>query len=176
MAAVSHIAVGMAVGRLHAGTNIPASRLALSLAVFAALAALPDGDVAMDALPVRSLHPLAHRGAFHSLTFAAVVGAAAAALARLRGWRAARLGMLVFVAVASHGLLDSVTERGRGVALLWPLSHERFHAPIWLIPGVSVTERFSTYAGLRATALEALVSMPLLFYALWPRRRRAPRS
>jgi inner membrane protein len=175
MASVSHIAVGMAVGRLHAGADARASKLALSLVAFGALAALPDADVTMDALSLGYLHPLSHRGAAHSLTFAAVVGAAAAVLARLCGGRAGRLGLLVFLAVASHGLLDSVTERGKGVALLWPFSDERLHAPIWLIPSVPVVERFSTLAGLRATAIELLVSMPLLLYALWPRRKRARR-
>ena len=36
----------------------------------------------------------------------------------------------VFVSASSHGLLDMLTNGGLGVALLWPVSNERFFFPI----------------------------------------------
>jgi inner membrane protein len=41
--------------------------------------------------------------------------------------------LFVFIAAASHGILDSFTNGGRGVALLWPFSSERFFAPYRVI-------------------------------------------
>jgi inner membrane protein len=36
----------------------------------------------------------------------------------------------LFTAAASHGLLDCLTDGGKGIALLWPFSDERFFAPL----------------------------------------------
>lgn len=35
--------------------------------------------------------------------------------------------------MVSHGLLDTLTTGGKGVALLWPFSDERFFAPLQFI-------------------------------------------
>jgi inner membrane protein len=63
---------------------------------------------------------------------AACVGALAAAWARARGWSradVARLGLFLFLATGSHGVLDAMTDGGLGVAFLAPFSSERWFLP-----------------------------------------------
>ena len=96
-------------------------------------ATIPDADIAAFrfGIPYSSIY--GHRGLLHGLPVAALVGllAAAAALPR-RGKLARRLLALwaFFLAVAAtHGLLDSMTNGGLGVAFFAPFSGERFFMP-----------------------------------------------
>ena len=72
---------------------------------------------------------LGHRGFSHSLCAAAAVALAGAALSRSLRAGAGRTVLFLFVAIASHGVLDAFTDGGQGVALRWPVSAERFFAP-----------------------------------------------
>jgi inner membrane protein len=91
---------------------------------------LPDVDVVAFRLGIPYSAAYGHRGATHSLAFALLVALAAMALHRALGAsRRATFG-LVLAAAASHPLLDALTNGGLGVALLWPLSDERFFSPV----------------------------------------------
>jgi inner membrane protein len=86
---------------------------------------LPDLDVLAFRLNVAYSSSLGHRGASHSVAFALVLGALAAACApHLRSSRVIAFAF-VGLAAASHGLLDMFTNGGLGVAMWWPLSSER---------------------------------------------------
>lgn len=128
----SHAAVPLALG-LGLGPRIIPRRL-VAAGVFAAI--LPDLDVIAFKLGIAYAHVLGHRGLSHSLFAAAVVGLLAALACR--GFRAGRLAVFLFIAaaMASHGLLDMLTDGGKGVALLWPWSGERLFAP-WRVIEVS---------------------------------------
>lgn len=92
-------------------------------------AALPDSDWAMHHFfraPDSSIY--SHRGAAHSLFAALAVGLIAAGLHRHLKVRALTAGVVVAAAMASHGILDMMTESGRGVAYLWPISSIRLFA------------------------------------------------
>ncbi len=138
---VSHAAVPLALA-VGFGRGVVPGRLLLA-GVAASIA--PDLDVLAFSLGVAYDSPLGHRGFTHAVPFAvlaAVVGAGAS-----RALRAPRLGAFLFllVAMASHGLLDTCTNGGLGVALLWPWSSERFFAafrPIEVSP-LSVHPFFS---------------------------------
>lgn len=106
---------------------------------------LPDLDVlALRWLPYS--HPLSHRGFWHSLPFAALatLGMTAmlfwAGVGRLRRANMPAVWGVAALVMASHGLLDALTDGGLGVALWSPLSQGRhFFAwqPIpvaWLSP------------------------------------------
>jgi inner membrane protein len=41
--------------------------------------------------------------------------------------------LFILIATASHGLLDMVTNGGKGVAFLWPVTSERFFFPMQVI-------------------------------------------
>jgi inner membrane protein len=160
----------MAVGRLRAEPDAPTRTLLASLAVYSAISVVPDLDVISGAFDLRHPHPFSHRGATHSPAAAALVAVAAAAVAHVRNRSAVGVGLAVFLVVVSHGVIDMLGQGGKGVAVLWPLSDARFHAPVRVLPSVPVEQRFSTTAGLEVAAVHLLLCSPLLLYALWPRR------
>lgn len=89
-------------------------------------AVLPDLDVIGFKLGIRYADLLGHRGFSHSLLFALLMGLFGAALAPwLRCSRPAAFGVGL-AAVASHILLDAMTNGGLGVAALWPLDKARY--------------------------------------------------
>ena len=69
-----------------------------------------------------------HRGACHSLFAALAAGLVAAAYHKPLGVRPLTAGILVAGSMASHGILDMMTNGGRPVAYLWPLSPIRLFA------------------------------------------------
>ena len=97
----------------------------------ATLAVIPDLDVfgRFAGIPVESI--MGHRGASHSVAAALALAMLASRMpARPVGWplRASFL----FLSILSHGLLDMLTDGGRGIALFWPLSSERMF--FWFRP------------------------------------------
>jgi len=94
---------------------------------------LPDIDVLGFHFGIPYASQFGHRGFTHSLIFA---GALAVAAVLFHGflhtsrWRAFAF---VFVSAASHGLLDAFTTGGKGIALLWPFTTERYFAPFRMI-------------------------------------------
>lgn len=92
-------------------------------------AAIPDLDSFADHLwrvPESSIY--SHRGAAHSLFMAIAAGAVAALFhSRLRA-EPLCAGVAIGAAMASHGILDMMTNSDRPVAYLWPLSSLRLFA------------------------------------------------
>jgi inner membrane protein len=70
----------------------------------------------------------AHRGATHSLFAALAGGLGGAVCHKWLGVRPLVAGVLIALAMASHGLLDMMTGSGDPVAYLWPLSSVRVFA------------------------------------------------
>ena len=122
---ITHAAVPLAIG-LGLGTGIIPPRLLLA---GVAASMLPDADVLGFHLGVPYGDALGHRGFSHALFSAAVTGACAVFAAPF--FRSSRLAVFLFVALcmASHGLLDMLTNGGMGVALFWPASEQRFFFP-----------------------------------------------
>lgn len=124
--AFAHAAVGASLVVL---LPRPARRPSVAV-VLACLAALPDLDVVGFALGIPYDDPLGHRGASHSLAFAALVGAASFPLWKRRlPSDAGMAAVLSALAVASHGLLDVFTDAGHGVGLFLPFDDGRYFAP-----------------------------------------------
>lgn len=126
---LSHPAVPLAIG-LGLGRNVIPRRL-----LFAGVVAssLPDLDVLAFDFGIPYAAELGHRGFSHSLFFAGLV-----ALVGACGFRALRASFVsalvfLFVATASHGVLDALTDGGLGIAFFWPWSAERYFAPIQVI-------------------------------------------
>jgi len=111
---LSHPAVAMAL-------RVP--RLLAFSAV--ALSILPDIDVLGFRFGIPYGSTFGHRGFTHSIAFAAA--ASGLATLALRGDR--RAFAVLFACAASHGLLDAMTDGGRGVAFLSPLSNRRYFLP-----------------------------------------------
>ncbi|XQA68829.1 metal-dependent hydrolase [Xanthomonas sacchari] len=92
-------------------------------------AMLPDADVLGFALHIPYADAFGHRGASHSLLFAAVLAVLGALLHRPLRAGALQAAVWLFVCTASHPLLDAMTSGGLGVALAWPWSEQRWFAP-----------------------------------------------
>ena len=139
--------------------------------VLAGLALLADVDVLAFSFGIPYSAPFGHRGATHSLAFAALFAAPAAyALAR-GGVCSLRRAFIVALAVAlSHPVLDAMTDGGLGVALLWPLSTARFFAPWRPLPVAPIGARMLSARGLHVLLVEAAWSLPFLVWTFWPRR------
>jgi inner membrane protein len=102
------------------------------IAVAALVSSLPDADVAAFGFGIPYEHPLGHRGFTHSIAFAFVFAALSAfAYTRLvKNEVSFRLAFaLLFVALASHGVLDAMTNGGKGVGFFIPFSNRRFFFP-----------------------------------------------
>jgi inner membrane protein len=97
-----------------------------------ACAMAPDLDVLAFRFGIPYEHPLGHRGLFHSLPFAALFAALLTLVIFTRPWPgASRLAtwLYLFLATASHGVLDTFTDGGLGVALWCPIECSRHFAP-----------------------------------------------
>ncbi len=172
MPGIGHAIIGCAAGRLYAGRDPSGVRLAASMTGFVAASMAPDLDVIAFGLGIPYGAEWGHRGAFHSpamgLALAAVAGAVGKLL-RQPFWRVFLVAALVSV---SHGLLDTLTSGGHGIAVLWPLSTERIFAPWRPIPVSSIGPSALSAEGWPVIRTELLLFSPLLAYAVWPRRRR----
>lgn len=103
-------------------------RAAGGLAIAAMVSAfLPDADVLAFAFGIPYEHWLGHRGFTHSLLFAGLWSGLLTALFFRSHWRIAWL--VLFLATASHGLLDAMTDGGRGVAFFAPFDNDRYFLP-----------------------------------------------
>jgi inner membrane protein len=139
------------------------------------LAMLPDLDVLAGFFGIPWGSPWAHRGMTHSLTAAFLVSLGVTALAH----RGAGLPFLACwgilgAAMASHGMLDALTDGGPGVAFLAPFDDTRYFFP-WRPIRVSPLWRgFFSSRGLETLASEARwVWLPLagLVTTAWLMRR-----
>lgn len=99
----------------------------------------PDLDALMHPLfGVARASLYSHRGFSHSLFVAIAFGALAAACHRQLGVRALTAFVAVAAAMASHGLMDMMTDGGKPVAYLWPITSLRFFADWRPLPGSGV--------------------------------------
>jgi inner membrane protein len=186
MASIGHVAIGMAAAR-HLGRRRGGATLRAMIG-WSALSMLPDADVVGFAMGVPYGAPWGHRGATHSLVFALLVAVVAGACTyaqasgldrddslRLvdRPRRALRIAVYAACVVASHGLLDAMTDGGKGIALLWPFTTHRFFFGWRPIPVAPIGVGFLSLRGARVAAVELVEFSPFFAYALTGLRRRA---
>ena len=161
----THAIAGLAIGTAFQGSQTPTRYWVVG----ATLAALPDVDGIGFWLGVPYESTFGHRGFSHSIIFAAM--AAALGLLAFRG-RAfeerTRIWTYLFLATASHGVLDAMTTGGGGVAFFAPVVNERYFFP-WrpiLVSPMSI-RRFFSERGVRILASELVfVWIPAAIIAL----------
>jgi len=73
--------------------------------------------------------------------------------------------------MASHGLLDTLTDGGLGVALLWPFSNTRYFAPWRPIPVAPIGSRLFEARGIHLMLHECVLFLPFFIFGLWPQTR-----
>jgi inner membrane protein len=143
---------------------------------------IPDLDVTGFRFGIHYGDFWGHRGFTHSILFAALLASAAL----LIGFRRALPGLgriplwtYFFLATASHGLLDAMTDGGLGVAFFAPFDNQRYFLP-WRPIHVSPigVGRFFTRRGLEVLQSELLwIWLPavVLVTATWAIRHRSAR-
>ena len=126
--AFTHAVAALGIGACFYRPEVPRRVWALG----AVLAAAPDLDVIGFRYGIAYGGLLGHRGLSHSIPFATILAAVAVAAGFRRG--ASGLGphvlwLYLFLATASHGVLDALTDGGLGVALLAPIKDPRYFLP-----------------------------------------------
>ena len=161
---ITHSLVAVSAGCVFSRAGV--SKRFWMLAIMAAV--IPDADViGYQYLYIPYGHVLGHRGFFHSPCFAALFSLAAVCFffrqERILSRRWWLYFLFFFVVGASHGLLDAMTNGGRGIALLSPFSNQRYFLPWTPIEVSPLTVRgFLSQRGLTVMQSEILwIWMPL---------------
>lgn len=118
-------------------------------------ACMPDADVIAFKFGIAYADDFGHRGASHSLLFAAMVGLFGVLCAPLLHSSRVKAGLWLALACASHSVLDALTNGGLGVAWLWPWSEQRFFLPWRPIAVSPFINGFFSERGLAVLASEA---------------------
>ena len=161
---VSHAAVPLALGAGLGRKRIPPPLLIAGIGA----SMLPDADLFLFGASYDSVW--SHRGVTHSIAFALLIAAVTAAVLR-RTAPPLTAFVLLFVATASHGLLDMLTNGGHGVAILWPLSDKRYFfdwRPIQVAPLATknFVSRFASRAGALARTEGLWIWVPAAIVAI----------
>jgi inner membrane protein len=144
------------------------------VALGALLAALPDLDVIAFRVGIAYGDVLGHRGLSHSLVIAAIVAGALVLAPSVGGTTShsrRRAFVFLFAAMASHGLLDALTDGGLGVALVSPFDTTRYFFPWRPIAVSPIGTGFFSARGLEVLRSEIVwVWLPsLAVAAAWAR-------
>ena len=150
------------------------------LAIGALCSVIPDLDVIGFHYGIRYGDFWGHRGFTHSLVFAALLAGTIVTLGARRvapGLSRFPLWAYLFLATASHGLLDALTDGGLGVAFFSPFDNHRYFLP-WTPIRVSPigVGRFLSDRGLLVLQSELLwIWLPAALFAVgvWFIRRRS---
>jgi inner membrane protein len=144
-----------------------------------ACSVIPDLDVIGFRFGIRYGDFWGHRGFTHSLLFAASLATAVAFIGFRRGLPSlgrVPLWSYLFLATASHGFLDAMTDGGLGVAFFSPFDNRRYFLP-WTPIRVSPIGlgRLFSHRSLEVLQTELLwIWLPaaVLAIAAWVVRRR----
>jgi inner membrane protein len=176
---LTHAVAGAAIAGLFPPKAIPTRWLILG----AACSVLPDLDILGFRFGIHYDDFLGHRGFSHSLAFAALL-ASTLVLSLKSGPEVRSRGLLwlyLFLATASHGVFDALTNGGLGVAFFAPFDNTRYFSPIRLIRVVPLELNYFSLARLfKIAATEfTFVWLPLGILAVaasrWYRRRESTR-
>jgi len=125
---VTHGFVATLLGKSFAAGRMPARFWFLSVLC----SILPDADIIGFRFGISYEDLLGHRGLSHSLVFALALSLIVVFLAfpRLpKGWTRLLLISYFFVVTVSHGVLDAMTDGGRGIAFFAPFDDTRYFFP-----------------------------------------------
>lgn len=164
--AFTHAAVAGAIGAAFYRPGWPARFWVLG----AACSMLPDADVIGVSLGIPFGSVWGHRGLSHALLFAAALAAVVVALCFRHvpeSVSRARLWLYFFLATASHGVLDALTNGGPGIAFFAPIDNTRYFFPFRpiVVSPLGIRPFFSEW-GLRVIESELVwIWFPALVFA-----------
>jgi inner membrane protein len=172
--AFSHALVGLSIGACFYRPEIPKRVWIVGMLC----AAVPDLDVIGFRFGIHYSDFWGHRGFTHSLLFAVFLSAIIVATFfrhRIPGISRASIFSYLFLAIASHGILDAMTNGGLGVAFFSPFDNHRYFLP-WRPIRVSPigASRFFAARGLAIVQNEFIwIWIPAILFSLlvWTLRR-----
>jgi inner membrane protein len=137
----------LAAGTLYKVFNTKKSRMTLRLCLVGSI--LPDLDVLGFRFGIKYEDMLGHRGFTHSILFA-LLYATLCLLFYLKENKKekAKLFLLFFISIMSHGILDMLTNGGLGVGLLIPFSPERYFFPFTPLEVSPIGKNFFSQRGI----------------------------
>jgi len=140
---ISHAVAALGMGAAFYKPDLP--KQAWVLGALASI--LPDADVIGFRFGVRYGDFWGHRGFTHSLFFAAILATSVVLIAfrSIGSGERKLLCLYFFLATASHGSLDAMTDGGLGVAFFSPFDTTRYFLP-WrpiLVSPIGITRFFS---------------------------------
>ncbi len=176
---ITHAVVAVSSGYVFKSGNIPLRFWILSILC----SVLPDADVIgyqYFYIPYNDF--FGHRGFFHSPFFAALVSILMVCLFfrnerpfSIQWWK---FFLYFFILAASHGLLDALTNGGRGIALLSPFTNNRYFFP-WTpieVSPLGITG-FLSMRGLTVLKSEMLwIWVPTIFIVIFFKINRIARK
>lgn len=173
---ISHAAVALSIGACFYRPGVPKRVWAIG----ALCSVLPDVDVIGFRFGIRYGDFWGHRGFTHSLFVAILIATAVVILGFRRGAQnmsPIKLWTYLFLAAASHGFLDAMTDGGLGVAFFSPFHNQRYFSP-WRPIRVSPIGmgRFFSERGLAVLRSELLwiwTPFAILAFLAWSIRRRS---
>lgn len=160
----THPAIPLALGAGLGKETFPGKLIVLGIL----FSILPDFDVIAFKFGIAYSSQWGHRGFTHSLFFAVAMSLvfSCSLATRLQLSRTRIFGFL-FVAMASHGLLDMLTDGGLGIALLWPFTDARYFWPYQVVKVSPIGMGFFSDWGLRTVISEFFwIWLPSLFVGL----------
>lgn len=177
--AVTHLFAAGVLGKTFAVRKMPVRFWAL--AAFCSL--IPDIDLIGYSYGIKYGDLFGHRGFTHSLSFAFLLGMAVVLAAFHATPRFSKAWWLLvgyfFLATASHGFLDAMTDRGLGTGFFIPFDNSRYFL-LWRPLHASPLRiaRFFSWQGVHIIVSEMLwVWIPLLLFSagVWGyRKKRGP--
>lgn len=172
---ITHIFVSGILGKTYTDNKMPMRFWAAT----AICSVLPDIDILGYYLGIRYNSWLGHRGFFHSLPFALFVSGMLVLFLLPSQKRGSKswFGMVLFffAVIASHDVLDAMTDKGLGIGFFMPFDSHRYFMPWRPIHASPMSiQQFFSGSGLRVLLTEMLwIWTPLLlFYALVRRHRK----
>jgi inner membrane protein len=172
----SHAVAALSIGSCFYRSGFPRRVLVAG----ALCSVVPDLDVVGFRLGIHYGDFWGHRGFTHSLLFAAILAVIASILCLRKaqpGANVFRIWSYLFLAIASHGFLDAMTDGGLGVAFFSPFDNHRYFLP-WRPIHVSPIGlgRFFTERALLILQSEFLwiwIPAGVLAGSVWLLRRRS---
>ena len=122
----------------------------ISLGIFCSI--LPDADIISFQMSIPYDHLLGHRGFFHSLLFAVILGVLMTIIfypKELKTWKGSVFILYFTICTASHSLLDAMTSGALGVTFYSPWDNTRYFLP-WRpikVSPIGVANFFSEWGG-----------------------------
>ena len=161
----THPAIPLAIGTGLGKKSVTGKLLVLGIL----FSILPDCDVIAFKFGIPYSSQWGHRGFTHSLFFAGIMSIVFAyAFSRKLEINRVRIFSFLFIAMASHGLLDMFTDGGLGIALLWPFDHARYFWPYQVIKVSPIGISFFSDWGLHTLVSEFFwIWLPSLFAAIF---------